>query len=226
MFLAAMAQAQQATIRVLLADAHGATLAGLRMALTGVPFEVVAEAADAGSAVAAAERERPDICVLDADMPGGAVGATAEIMRLLPRTGVVVLASSRDDGAMLDAVRAGAIGYLLKNMDPDRLRHTLEGVMAGEAALPRALVTRLMFEFRVRERRGRLAMSIDTQAELTAREWDVLGLMADGGSTRAMAESLGIAEATVRRHVSGVVTKLGVSSRAAAVEALRAAEGR
>jgi DNA-binding NarL/FixJ family response regulator len=220
-----MAHATTNRVRVLLADAHAATLAGLRIALTGDPFEVVAEATDAAGAVAGALRERPDVCVLDADMPGGGVGATGEIARELPGTGVVVLASARDDGAMLDAVRAGAVGYLLKDMDPERLRFALIGVTQGEAALPRTLVTRLMLEFRVRERRRRLVVGLDNDAELTRREWDVLSLMAEGASTRDMAASLSVSEVTVRRHVSGVLSKLGVPDRTAAVAALRAAEG-
>jgi DNA-binding NarL/FixJ family response regulator len=207
-------------IRLLLADAHAATLAGLRMALSGDPFVVVAEAGDAGAAVDAALRERPDVCVLDADMPGSAVGATAEITRLVAGAAVVVLASSRDDSAMLDAVRAGAAGYLLKDMDPERLRYALIGVTNGEAALPRALVTRLMLEFRVRERHRAIALGNARADSLTRREWDVLGLMADGASTREMAKTLGISEVTVRRHVSGVLAKLGVADRAAAVAVL------
>jgi DNA-binding NarL/FixJ family response regulator len=205
-------------VRVLLADAHAATLAGLRMALSGDPFTVVAEAGDAESAVAAALREHPDVCVLDADMPGGAATATADITRELRDTEVVVLASERDDATMLDVVRAGAMGYLLKGMDPDRLRYAIIGVTNGEAAVPRTLMARLMLEFRLREHRRSLVGS----AQLTPREFAVLELLAEGASTRTMAQNLGISEVTVRRHVSSVLAKLGVSDRAAAVEALRA----
>jgi len=206
-----------AVIRLLLADAHAATLAGLRMALSGDPFTIAAEASDAQSAIEAAVRERPDVCVLDADMPGGAAAATAEITRRCEGTEIVVLAGDRDDNQMLDVVRAGAMGYLLKGMDPDRLRYAIIGVTNGEAAVPRALVARLMQEFRVRERRRSLVGA----ARLTARELGVLELLADGASTRAMAEKLGISDVTVRRHISGVLQKLGVSDREAAVAILR-----
>jgi len=206
-----------AEIRLLLADAHAATLAGLRMALSGDPFTIVAEAADAQAAVEAAVAEHPDVCVLDADMPGGAASATAEILRRCEGTEIVVLAAQRDDATMLEVVRAGAIGYLLKGMDPDRLRYAIIGVTNGEAAVPRVLVARLMLEFRVRERRRTLVGA----ARLTARELGVLELLADGASTRAMAETLGISEVTVRRHVSSVLHKLGVSDREAAVAVLR-----
>jgi len=219
-----MAVATPNRVRVLLADAHSATLAGLRMALAGGPFEIVAEVDSADGAVEAANRERPDVCVLDADMPGGAVRATTEIVRAQPDAAVVVMASARHDATMLDVVRAGAVGYLLKDMDPERLRFALFGVTQGEAALPRVLVARLMLEFRVRERRRRLVMARGHEAELTRREWDVLTLLADGATTREIAASLGVSAVTVRRHVSGVLGKLGVRSREAAVELLRSVD--
>jgi DNA-binding NarL/FixJ family response regulator len=218
-----MAVANPSRVRVLLADAHRATLAGLRMALAGGPFDIVAEVDSADAAVVAAGREHPHICVLDADMPGGAVYATSEILRAQPEAAIVVMAATRDDGAMLDVVRAGAVGYLLKDMNPERLRFALLGVTQGEAALPRVLVARLMLEFRVREGRRKLISARGDDAELTRREWDVLSLLADGASTREIAVSLGVSAVTVRRHISGVLGKLGVSSREAAVELLRSA---
>lgn len=208
-------------VRVLLADAHSATLAGLRMALAGGPFDIVAEADSADTAVDAAKRERPDVCVLDADMPGGAVRATAEIVRAHPQAAVVLMASARHDETMLDAVRAGAVGYLLKDMDPERLRFALVGVTQGEAALPRSLVARLMLEFRVRESHRHLMTPSGHEAELTRREWDVLTLLEKGASTREIAAALGVSAVTVRRHVSGLLAKLGVKNRDAAVELLR-----
>ena len=220
-----MTKATTNRVRVLLADAHSATRAGLRMALSGDPFDVVAEVDSAESAIEAAVRERPDVCVLDADMTGGPVRATAEIVRALPETAVVVMASARHDATMLDVVRAGAVGYLLKDMNPERLRFALRGVTEGEAALPRVLVTRLMLEFRARENRMRLVTAQGEEAKLTRREWEVLMSLADGASTRQTADSLGVSAVTVRRHISSLLAKLGVASRDAAVEALRSAEG-
>src|SRR3954469_6499907 len=204
-------------IRVLLASPHAAALAGLRMSLGREHFDVVAEAADATAAVAAALREEPDICVLDTDIPGGATQATATITGELPRTAVVLLAHTRGDEPMLDAVRAGAAGYLFSDMDPERLRFALRGVMEGEAALPRKLVTRLMQEFRVRERGRTLAIAPGTDVALTSREWDALELLAEGASTRETARRMGISDVTVRRHVSSATAKLGVADRGAAV---------
>jgi DNA-binding NarL/FixJ family response regulator len=218
-----MATATSNRVRVLLADAHSATRAGLRMALAGDPFDIVAEVDSADAAIEAAKRARPDVCVLDADMPGGAVRATTEIVRAHPEAAVVVMASARADETMLEVVRAGAVGYLLKDMDPERLRFALFGVTQGEAALPRVLVARLMLEFRVRESRRRLVSARGHDAELTRREWDVLALLADGASTGEIAASLGVSAVTVRRHISGVLGKLGVSSRAEAVDMMRSA---
>jgi DNA-binding NarL/FixJ family response regulator len=210
-------------IRILLAFAHPAALAGLRRAVGHARFEVVAEVSDAPSAVTTALRERPDICVLDADMPGDPVQATAAITRDLPQTAVVILAAERGDAAMLDAVRAGAAGYLYKDMDHERLRFALLGVMDGEAALPRKLVARLMVEFRLRSRGRTIATGQGLDVELTPREWAVLELLADGSSTREVADTLGISEVTVRRHVSTGIAKLGVSHRSEAIAALRSA---
>jgi DNA-binding NarL/FixJ family response regulator len=193
------------------------------MALGADHFAVVGEAADAQAAISTALSEQPDICVLDAELPGGAVKATAAIVGNLPRTAVVLLADRRTDGPMLDAVRAGAVGYLYKDMDPERLRFALRGVTQGEAALPRTLVKRLMVEFRARAK-GRTALGLDV--DLTPREWDVLDLISQGSSTADAAASLAISEVTVRRHLSSAVAKLGVPSREAAVEAVRAARGR
>jgi len=185
-------------VRVLLADAHSATLAGLRMALAAGPFDVVAEVDSADAAVEAANRELPDVCVLDADMPGGAVYATVDILRVHPAAAVVVMASERRDETMLDVVRAGAVGYLLKDMDPERLRFALLGVTQGEAALPRVLVARLMLEFRMRENRRRVITARGQDTELTSREWDVLTLLEEGASTGEIAASLGVSAVTVR----------------------------
>ena len=220
-----MANSSSPRIRVLLAAAHEATLAGLRSALSGEPFELIAEIMDAEAAAGRARRERPDICLLDCDIAGDVFAATAAIAQQVPSAGIVLLASERDEATMLDAVRAGAVGYLLKDMDPGRLRHALRGVTQGEAAIPRTLMTRVITEFRLRGHGTRLPTGTGEEAELTAREWDVLSLLADGASTREVAQQLGIASVTVRRHVSAVLAKLQVADREAAVQLLHAARG-
>ena len=112
-------------------------------------FDVCVEAANAADSVAAAERERPDVCVLDVHMPGDGIAAAAEIAARFPEIAVVMLTVSDSDDHLFAALRAGAQGYLLKDMDPDRLPLALEGVLAGEAALPRALVARVLDEFQL-----------------------------------------------------------------------------
>ena len=123
-------------IRVLVADDHPLTRLGIRHAL-GDGFEVCAEADDAEAAVEAALREQPDICLLDVGMPGNGISAAARIAALLPRAAVVMISAARDDDTLLAALRAGAVGYLPKEMAFTRLPEALLGVLDGEAALPR-----------------------------------------------------------------------------------------
>ena len=207
-------------IRVLIADDHPPTRAGVRLALEQGDFIVCGEAADASEAVAAARRERPDVCLLDIHMPGDGIRAAEAIARELPETAVVMLTVSRADDDLFDALRAGASGYLLKDIDPARLPLALHGVLAGEAALPRRLVALLIEEFRERRRRRRIPLLGRRSVELTDRESEVLDLMRDGSSTEEIAARLFISPVTVRTHVSAILRKLQVPTRAAAVELL------
>jgi DNA-binding NarL/FixJ family response regulator len=161
------------SLRVLVADDHPPTRAGVRLALERGGFEVCGEAADAPSAVAAARRDRPDVCLLDINMPGNGIHAAEAISRELPETAVVMLTVSRTDSDLFDALRAGASGYLLKDIDPARLPLAPHGVLAGEAALPRHLVALLIEEFRERKPASDPAAAAGA-AELTDREWEVL----------------------------------------------------
>ncbi len=207
-------------IRVVVADDHVPTRAGVRLALEGHGFSVCAEAGDARAAVAAAVRERPDVCLLDIRMPGNGIAAAFEIKSALPDTAVVMLTVSRDDADLFDALRAGASGYLLKDLDPARLPFALRGVLDGEAALPRQLVARLIEEFRSRGRRKRLVIGAGRGVDLTEREWEVLELLREGARTAEIAERLFISQVTVRRHVSEILRKLRVSDRKAALRLL------
>ena len=207
-------------IRILVADDHPATRAGVRAALDGAGFKVCAEAADGPSAVEAALRERPEICLLDIHMPGSGITAAAEITSALPETAIVMLTISRDDEDLFDALKAGAIGYLLKDTDPRRLPHALRGVLDGEAALPRPLVARVIAEFRHQSARRRVPFLGRQAIELTRREWQVLDLLKDGLTTREIAARLVISEVTVRTHVASIMRKLRVPTREAAVKAL------
>ena len=207
-------------VRVLIADDHPPTRAGVRIALEAGGFFVCAEAADAPGAVAAARRERPDVCLLDINMPGNGIQAAEDISHELPETAVVMLTVSRTDADLFDALRAGASGYLLKDIDPARLPIALHGVLEGEAALPRHLVALLIEEFRERQRRRRIPLRGRRGIELTDREWEVLELMRQGAATDEIAARLFISPVTVRTHVSAILRKLRVPTREASVELL------
>jgi DNA-binding NarL/FixJ family response regulator len=208
--------AEESRRRVLIADDHPATRLGVRRALEEGGFEVCGEAADAPATVESARDQRPDVVLLDIHMPGNGITAAAEISTSLPDTAVVILTVSRDDDDLFDALRAGAVGYLLKGMDPKRLPDALRGVLEGEAALPRALVGRLVNEFRERGGR-RLPLTGKRSARLSSREWQVLEFLAEGLTTAEIAERMFVTSVTIRTHVSAILKKLQVPDRAAAI---------
>jgi DNA-binding NarL/FixJ family response regulator len=208
--------------RIVIADDHPPTRAGVRYTLEAAGMVVVAESGDAAGAVAAAIEHEPDLCLLDIHMPGGGVQAAAKIANALPGVKIVMLTVSRDDDDLFEAIRAGAAGYLLKDMDPDRIPHALEGVLSGETVLPRTLLTRVMDEFRGRSHRRLLPGR--RGADLTDREWEVLEQLRDGKSTAEIAERLYVSPATIRSHVSSVLRKLRVPDRQAAIRLLDEAD--
>jgi DNA-binding NarL/FixJ family response regulator len=201
------------SVRVLIADDHAPTRAGVRIALERGGLEVCAEAASAGDAVTAAVAERPDVCLIDLGMPGNGFRAVSGIAQRLPSTTILVLTVSRSAEDLFDALRSGAAGYLLKDMDPDDLVAAIKGAVAGEAALPGFLAARLIDEFRHRGRGTTLTLDDNRRVELTPREWDVLELFGDGLSTAEIARRLNLSQVTVRRHMSALLHKLEVSSR-------------
>ena len=208
-----------APLRVVIADDHAPTRAGVRQALEADGWQVAGEAFDGPGAVRLAVEFQPDVCVLDIHMPGSGIKAAGDIARLLPSTAVVMLTASRDDEDLFDALRVGASGYLLKDMDPDRLPAALKGVLAGEAALPRELVARVLEEFRGRPRRRRLPRGRAT-ARLTSREVEVFQMLGQGLTTEQIGKRLFVSPVTVRGHVSTTLKKLKVKSRAEALKVL------
>ena len=211
------------TVTVLLADDHEPTLVGLRLALEDAGMQVVAALTNGRDAVLAATRTKPDIVLLDVNMPGGSgIAAAAQIATEARETAVVMLSGVARDEDLFAALHAGARGFLLKDTDPDRLPRALEGVMKGEAAVPRTLMARLIDEFRARGH-AQPVVTGPTGERLSEREREVLTLMADGLDTGQIATRVGISEVTVRRHASAVVQKLGVADRAAAAHAFRSA---
>jgi DNA-binding NarL/FixJ family response regulator len=204
------------TVRVVIADDHPPTRAGVRLSLEEAGFVVCAEAATAAAAVEACLEHVPDVALLDIHMPGNGITAARQLAVSLPDTAVVMLTVSRDDVDLFEALRAGARGYLLKDIDPARLGPALQGVLDGEAALPRNLVARLMDEFRDRD--ASAARAQGPLSKLTSREWDTLDLMRQGLTTAEIGERLFVSPVTVRTHVSAILRKLAVPDRQAAIE--------
>lgn len=202
--------------RVVVAGAHLPTRTGIRLVLERNGFEICAEATDAKGAVAAVLREKPELCLVDADLPGGAMLATARITTRAPATDTIVLAAQADEQGVVDALNAGASGYLPLDGDPDGLIRALRAVRRGEPAVPRSLLGPVVDQFRVRERRRRVSVRGGIEVELTRRQSEVLELFRDGLGTTEIAGRLGLSPVTVRRHLSLVLEKLGVSDRAAA----------
>jgi DNA-binding NarL/FixJ family response regulator len=201
-------------IRVVLADDHAVVRQGLRTFLDlQDDIEVVAEATDGAEAVAAAQALDPDVVLLDLVMPGmDGLGALKRLSE--GRTRVVVLTSFGDDDKLFAALRAGAAGYLLKDVEPAELVKAIRAAHAGQSPLSPAVATRVVEEV---AHGGPAA-----PGKLTPRELDVLTLIARGRSNKVIARELGVAEKTVKTHVSHILAKLGVSDRTqAALYAVR-----
>jgi DNA-binding NarL/FixJ family response regulator len=209
-----------ATIRVVIADDHVPMRVRVRQALEDGGCEVVGEGATADDAVRLALEHHPDVALLDIQMPGSGIRAAAQIAKELPETAIVMLTQSREDEDLFDSLRAGASGYLLKDTDPARLTETLRGVLAGEAAMPRRLVARILDEFRAPTKR-RFLRSSPAAARLSTREWEVMELLGEGLSTEEVAGRLFVSPTTVRVHVSTVLKKLRVKDRQSAFRLLR-----
>jgi DNA-binding NarL/FixJ family response regulator len=206
-----VAAPESARPRVLIAADQAATRAGVRLAL-GQTVEC-SEADDAEHAVLAALRDRPDVCVVDFEPPRRGIRAAAEIAAKVPDVRVLVMTRRMNEDDFIVAVRAGVAGYVSEEIDPNRLPHLVRGLIEGESAVPRRLVGRLIEEMRGRGGRRRLELRGKRRVELTPREWDVFEAFREGMSTREIAQLLGIADVTVRRHVGGLYEKLGVRSR-------------
>lgn len=207
---------------VLIAAERLPTRVGLRLALE--PEARCTEAADAESAVDAAVRDRPDVCLLGLDPSVQGLRVVNEIVSRVPSAAVIVLTSKLDEEEFMAVVRAGASGYLTSSLDPGRLPHVVRGALNGEPAVPRKFVSRLLEELRTRERRRSVVLAGRGRVALTTREWEVVERLVRGASTSEIATELGVAPVTVRRHVGSVERKFGVSTRAEVV-ALLTAEG-
>jgi two-component system NarL family response regulator len=207
--------------RVLIADDHAPTRAGVRGALERGACLVCAEAGTAPEAIDAAIRERPDVCVIDLQMPGDGLRAVNAITTELPDTLVIVLTVSASPDDLFAALRAGASGYLLKDADPDEVAVAVHRVLDGAATLPGHLTARLIEEFRRRGESRSLMLDHSRRVALTPREWEVLHMLDEGLSTAVIAARLSVSQVTVRRHVSTLLHKLEVGSREEATRVMR-----
>ena len=213
-------------IRVLIADDHAPTRADLREALERSATQVVcAEVSDAAGAIDAALNERPDVCLLDIRMAGNGIAAAWEITARLPETRVVMLTVSEDEQDLFASLRAGASGYLLKDLDFSNIPTILEQVCVGESAMSPRMLTRVLAEFRDRAAKRRSIVASGPLSQLTSREWEVLHLLRQGLSTAEIADRLFVSQTTVRSHIVSSLRKLRVPDRNSAIELFKHDEG-
>lgn len=201
-------------ISVLIVDDHSVVRQGLKMFLSlDEDCVIVGEARDGEEALSLVEKLRPEVVLMDLLMPGmDGITATQAIRREHPDTEVIALTSVLEDASVVNAVRAGAIGYLLKDTEADELCRAIKAAAAGQVQLSPQAAERLMREIRAPE----------SPEKLTERETDVLRLLALGKANKEIATKLYIGETTVKTHVSNILMKLGVQSRTqAAIFAVR-----
>lgn len=203
-------------MRLVIADDHALFRDSLRSLLTARGVEVVGEAGTGEEAVALARQKRPDVVLMDLSMPEmDGLEATRQIHAELPDVKVVVLTASSEDKDLFEAIKCGADGYLIKDLEADKFFALLEGVARGEPALTPSLARKLLTEFAQPKR------SADTEKDpdaLTKREMEVLEAMVEGVTTnRALAKEFGVSENTVKFHVRNILDKLHLHNRAQVV---------
>lgn len=201
-------------IRILLVDDQALFLEGLRAVLSADPeFDVVGEADNGERAIAACQRLDPDVVLMDMRMPVlGGVAATRRLSIVHPRAKVVVLTTFDDDDVVFEGLRAGAVGYLLKDATSAVLGEAIRAAARGESFLQPSIAHKVIAEFsRLRER------TAGPDSLVTARELDVLRHLSRGASNKEIAAALFVTEGTVKNHFTSIFEKLGVKSRTEAV---------
>jgi two-component system response regulator DevR len=200
--------------RIMLVDDHEVVRLGLRTLIDQHPnFEVVAEAASAREAVEKTKAHKPDVVVMDIRLKGGSgIEACQEITANYPATKVIMLTSYAEDEMLFSAIRAGAAGYVLKQIGGEDLIRAIEAISRGEALLDPAVTQRVFQEVRKAAREEEASAF----ADLTQQEMHVLQLVAEGRTNRQIAEMLYLGEGTVRNYVSSILSKLSVRNRAEA----------
>jgi DNA-binding NarL/FixJ family response regulator len=203
-------------VRILIADDHSLFRDGLRSLLLAEGHEVIGEAKNGREAVDLARTLKPDLVLMDLQMPElDGIAATRELSAAVPEIKIVILTASEEEAKLFDAIKSGAQGYLLKNLEADTFFEMLERAHRGEPALTPQLARKLLQEF---AKPPEAAAPVTEQETLTAREREVLELMVEGvTSNRKLAKRLGLSENTVKFHVRNILDKLRLHNRAEVV---------
>jgi DNA-binding NarL/FixJ family response regulator len=200
-------------VKILIADDHSLFRDGLRSLLVAQGHEVIGEARNGVEAIALARENAPDLVLMDVSMPElDGISATRQLTKELPGVKVVILTASEDDANLFEAIKAGAHGYLVKNLEADDFFKLLDRANRGEPALTPAFARKLLQEF------AKPARQEPAEEELTGREREVLELMVGGvTSNRKLAKHLGLSENTVKFHIRNILDKLRLHDRAQVV---------
>jgi DNA-binding NarL/FixJ family response regulator len=208
-------------LRILLVDDHALVRSAVRQALTADDLEVVGEAATADEALLLGPQLRPDLILLDIDLPGtDGIRLVRELVPRLPETRIVMLTVSTSRRELLDAVQNGAAGYLTKDLSAEALRRSVRGIRRGDLPMSRQMAATVVRH--LTRSRGPVASDGEAGWDLSSREEQVLRLLADGLTDREIGERLTISPRTVETHVGNLLRKLGVRNRAKAAERYRA----
>lgn len=216
-----------APLRVMLVDDHALVRSAVRQALTAPDVEVVGEAANADDALLLAPELRPDLLLLDINLPGGdGLRVLRELRPRLPETKIVMLTVSTERRDLLEAIREGAAGFLTKDLSPEALLRTVRGIRRGDLPMSRVMAADVI---RSLANRPAAPASVpggdDVLGSLSAREGEVLRQLAAGLTDREIGEQLGISPRTVETHVGSILHKLNVRNRAEAARRFREGEG-
>jgi DNA-binding NarL/FixJ family response regulator len=213
-------------MRIMLVDDHALVRAAVRQALTAPDVEVVGEAANAEDALLLAPQLKPDVLLLDLNLPGsGGIHVLRELAPRLPDCMIVMLTVSTDRRDLVDAMREGAAGFLTKDLGPDALLRSVRGLRRGEVAMSRTMAADVIRSLARRGAAADPAQPGDELGSLSPREIEVLRHLADGATDREIGERLGISPRTVETHVGSILHKLGVRNRAEAARRYRDARG-
>ena len=202
-------------IRVLIVDDHTLFRSGIKLLLQrDGGFEVVGEAGDGLEGIKRAKSLQPDIVLLDLHMPGiSGREAVQLIVEEVPETRVVMLTVSEDAEDLVDCLRAGAAGYLLKNIETDYLIDAIRRAACGESVMSPLMTSKLVREFRTQPKADAVPQPAEEHEKLSPREKEIITLLARGASNKEVARALGVAESTVKIHVQSILKKLNLSSR-------------